>query len=175
MGDRQLPGQGVLPWNHRRCGDGGQVLAPALPNLVALVYEGGQILEILQVYHVADVGGHRAEEQDLLHLHHGGWLQGVELVHENRRFVCAQAGVIQFDNLLVFAEAVRALNNELKLLVRMYGSSTEPGSSQSGPMVSTSVAGSLESALWNFVMGLVTRLTAKVALMLQNQAMGASA
>jgi hypothetical protein len=42
-------------------------------------------------------------------------------------------------------------------------------------MLSTSVAGSLESAQWNFVMGLVTRLTAKVALILQNQAMGASA
>ncbi len=107
--------------NHRCGGDGGQVLAPALPNLVALVCEGGQILEILHVYHVADVGGHPAEEQDLLHLHYGGWLQGVELVHENRRFVRALTEVIQpFDNLLVFAEAVRAQNNALKLLARVF-------------------------------------------------------
>jgi hypothetical protein len=41
--------------------------------------------------------------------------------------------------------------------------------------VSTSVAGSSESAQWNFVMGLVTRLTAKVGLILRNQAMGESA
>jgi hypothetical protein len=41
-------------------------------------------------------------------------------------------------------------------------------------MVSTSVANSLESAQWNFVMGFVTRMTVKVTLKLQNQAIGAS-
>ncbi len=70
---------------------------------------------------VAGLANSGTPEPDLLHLLYGGWLQGVELVHENRRFVRAQTGVIHpFDNLLVFAEAVRAQNNALKLLACVF-------------------------------------------------------
>ncbi len=34
------------------------VAAPTLPNLIELLREGGQVLEILRVYYVLDVGGH---------------------------------------------------------------------------------------------------------------------
>ncbi len=47
-----------------------------------------------------------------------------------------------------------------------YGSSAMLGLWQSEPMVSTNVEGSLESTQWNLVRGIMTWLTAKVALML---------
>ncbi len=73
-------GRGVRS-RDRCCGGGTGILAPTVPNLVALLREGGQVREILRVDHVPDVGGHLAEEQDL-HVHRG-WLQGVELVHQD--------------------------------------------------------------------------------------------
>jgi hypothetical protein len=82
-------------------------LAPTLPNLVAPLREGGQVWEIPGVDYVPDVCGHLVEEQDLLDLVHRGWLQGVELVHQDRWLVHPEARVVQsFDSPLVVAESV---------------------------------------------------------------------
>jgi hypothetical protein len=85
-------GRGVLSWD-RRCG-GANILASVLPNLIAPLSEGGQVCEILQVNNILDVGGHLAEEKDLLDLFHRGGLQGIELVHQDRWFVCPEAGMV---------------------------------------------------------------------------------
>jgi hypothetical protein len=62
-----------------RSGGGANTLAPFLPNLVPPLGE----LEISRVDYVPDVSGHFAEKQDLLDLIHLGWLQEVELVHQD--------------------------------------------------------------------------------------------
>ncbi len=74
-------GRGVLPPGHRCSGGSADILASALPNFTALLSDGRQVLEVLWVNNIPYVGGHPAEEEDLLDLVHQGGLQGVELNH----------------------------------------------------------------------------------------------
>ncbi len=67
---------------HHRCGGGSaDILASVLPNFIALLSEGRQVLEVLQVNNIPDVGGNFADEENLLDLVQQGRLQGVEQYH----------------------------------------------------------------------------------------------
>jgi hypothetical protein len=164
-----LPAAGRLLPRDRRCG-GANILSSVLPNFFAPLREGGQFREIPWVNNIPDVGGHLAEEKDLLDLFHRCGLQGIELVHQDWWFVCPEAGmVLPFDDSLVLTEAVWA---QQKLVIWVIDDAGVVAKQADGV---NQLAGSLESAQWNLVRGFMTRLTAKVALMLRNQAWSASA
>ncbi len=98
-------GRGVRLWDSSSA----YILAPILPNLVAPLSEGRPVLVIPQVENFLDLGRHLAEKQDLLDLIHQGWLQGIELVHQDRCFVRPKVGIFQpFDGPLVVTETVLA-------------------------------------------------------------------
>jgi hypothetical protein len=86
------------------------VLAPILPNFfVTLLCKGFRVLELLRVNHICDIALQLAEKEDRLDLLHCGWLQGIELVPQDRGLVVPEAWVAQpFTCPLGGAETVRA-------------------------------------------------------------------
>jgi hypothetical protein len=135
---RQRHGKGSASADCR--GGGADILAPTLPNLVALLREGGQVWEIPRVDYVPDVDGHLVEEQDF-------WISSTEAGFRAMSWSIRTYGLFTLrsgwsNHLTVLWWLLSPYECSTICCNSAYGSAEALGSSQSRPMVSTRVDGS---------------------------------
>jgi hypothetical protein len=116
----------VRPRGGRGCG--GLFRGLVLPDLIAALDEVLRLLECQRVEQVPDVVRQLAEEEEGLGLLHCGRLQGGEVVpHDGRPCVASQRIVQPSTRHLGSAEALRAQEEFLQLLVRVAEGGGVPG------------------------------------------------
>jgi hypothetical protein len=121
----------VRPRGGRSCG--GLFRCLVLPDLVAALDEVLWLLEHPRVDQVPDVAWQLAEEEDGLGLFHCGWLQGGEVLPPDGRPCVASHRIVQPSTChLGGAEAIRAQEEFLQLLVRVAEGGGVPGQRADG-------------------------------------------